>query len=619
MLPSMLTDKAPLITIISVNYNSSDFFRVSIKALERLTCNPWKMVICDNGSKLDDISRLKNLIFPYKNITLLTRFQSVQGSLGHGEALNFLKESIDTPFGVTLDADCIPLMKDWDQFLIDQLDERIKISGTPLAVNTPGLNIKPKDFPLIFLALFETKTFLKLDIDLRPKDISLGQDTGWELREKYSKAGFGGYNLHGQNTRTFKNGRFATTICDEYYTDAKRTNLLCSHLGRGSNPRSGKYTRGKKIRLWHKFYYDSDKKHWLKICEDTIDREIENIARQGNRGLEYAVCPYCGNDNTKKLFSSVDRLNHIPGQWNLVECIECDLVYTNPRPDKIEMLNFYPDSYGPYQDIEEPKTKNDFLVNDKFCFKQKINRQLMRQHFNYFSDQINSSLILKLFTWPLKHRKEINLLPKWPEHPQARALEIGCSHGSRMVALKELGWNVFGIERSPKVAEKARGKGLSVRTGNLDDFDFMNEPFDAIIMNMVLEHMPNPGETVNRISRWLKPNGELLISVPDFNGVESKWFKTYHYGMQVPTHLTHFTPQTLRKTLNGYYCIITHHYFHRDLKAGLEFYIQDHPESIFKNLVKLPRKVFNALAFLFSFFRKSSRMSIRAQKVRLVD
>lgn len=259
----------PVLTIVSVNYNSADFLSVGLKALKKLTINPWKSIICDNGSVFNDFKKLRKCVSDYENVFLLSREQKSIGSIGHGEALNMTTQFIDTPYGVIMDADCIPLIHSWDEMLINMIDSTCKIAGTPLAVNTPKTD-KPKDFPLMFLCVFETETFKKLEIDFRPKDVSKFQDTGWELREKYKGAGFKGHNLFGLNTRSYKEGPFKNTICDEYYSDEHLEKLVCAHFGRGSNPGSGKYGKTTLRRVLDRHLHRKDRKRWLSICERVI-------------------------------------------------------------------------------------------------------------------------------------------------------------------------------------------------------------------------------------------------------------------------------------------------------------------------------------------------------------
>jgi hypothetical protein len=177
------------------------------------------------------IKKISN-VFPIENIeTIETYFKTFpeKGSAGHGAALNFLIDRIDTQYGAIFDADCPPLMKGWDQILIDMLDDHVKIAGTS-AVET---QFRTTTFPLMFACLFDAATFKSLGIDMRPGDISKGQDTGWEMEQKFLDAGYGGRILEGKSTRKYTDGPFGEIVgCDEYYYGGK---IFCCHLGRGSN------------------------------------------------------------------------------------------------------------------------------------------------------------------------------------------------------------------------------------------------------------------------------------------------------------------------------------------------------------------------------------------------
>jgi Glycosyl transferase family 2 len=315
----------PLITILMVNYNSCDFIRLNLKALSRLTKNHFHVLICDNGSTQTDFYRLRWICSAFPNVTLISRLQSSFGSMGHGEALDLLTRYIDTPYGVILDADCIPLIMHWDQLLIDQLMGPIKIIGTPVAHNSPN-NVKPTDFPLMFLCLFETKTFKSLGISFKPKDIAAGQDTGWEMREKYLEGGLKGALLHGENTRSYKDGPLSKTICDEYYSDSKRGEIFCSHLGRGSNPNSGKY----KSQSNAKKAYALDKQAWLNACEEIIEQETSK-----GFGSKSLICDLCGSINSTCLFEAPYSDGIQATFWKLMQCNTCTLTFLDTRQKKI--------------------------------------------------------------------------------------------------------------------------------------------------------------------------------------------------------------------------------------------------------------------------------------------
>lgn len=153
-------------TVVIVNYNTSDFIEVILFALAKLTKNAYKVIICDNGSRYRDKRKLKKFVSRYGNVELFFRKQTTSGSMGHGEALNMLIEKIDAPYGVFLDADATFLKKGGDNILVNQLDDKVKIVGCPVVKNP----IKPPDFPSVYATLFETDKFKSLKIDMLPKN-----------------------------------------------------------------------------------------------------------------------------------------------------------------------------------------------------------------------------------------------------------------------------------------------------------------------------------------------------------------------------------------------------------------------------------------------------------------
>ena len=64
--------------------------------------------------------------------------------------------------------------------------------------------------------------------------------------------------------------------------------------------------------------------------------------------MEMINCPICNNDKFTFLFKSKDYLNNIEGEFDIVRCDNCSLVLTNPRPDKIEIIKYYPENYRAY-------------------------------------------------------------------------------------------------------------------------------------------------------------------------------------------------------------------------------------------------------------------------------
>src|SRR5437016_9709172 len=65
--------------------------------------------------------------------------------------------------------------------------------------------------------------------------------------------------------------------------------------------------------------------------------------------MEWVTCPLCGSAQSQPLFIGRDFLLDLPGEFPVVRCPTCQLVYANPRPTLQSLKFFYPDYYGPYQ------------------------------------------------------------------------------------------------------------------------------------------------------------------------------------------------------------------------------------------------------------------------------
>ncbi|MFA6136372.1 MAG: glycosyltransferase family A protein [Candidatus Paceibacterota bacterium] len=256
-----------------VNFNSSDFIEVNLLALSKLTKNDFRVFICDNGSSKNDIKRLKKISSQYNNVSLFYKKQEINGSIGHAQALNFLLTKIEAPYGCIFDADCVFLKNDWDQILINQINDKIKIIGTQAP------EPKPQDFPIMFGVLFKTKTFKDLNINFLPdKNVSndATKDTGWEMREKFLKAGYLGKVIDMKSTRYYKNGPFTKiSACAEYYLN-EDNQIFASHFGRGSNPFGKRYSTVNIpifSQLINYFRWKKDKQNWIKTALSIIFKQ----------------------------------------------------------------------------------------------------------------------------------------------------------------------------------------------------------------------------------------------------------------------------------------------------------------------------------------------------------
>jgi ubiquinone/menaquinone biosynthesis C-methylase UbiE len=123
-------------------------------------------------------------------------------------------------------------------------------------------------------------------------------------------------------------------------------------------------------------------------------------------------------------------------------------------------------------------------------------------------------------------------------------LDIGTGTGDFILNAKKQGWEVKGTEPNAKAMKRAIKKGLNVAS-SLETIS--KEKFDAITLWHVLEHVPNLQETINMIENMLKPEGVLLVAVPNFRSFDARFYKEFWAAYDVPRHLWHFSGETMGK------------------------------------------------------------------------
>lgn len=123
-------------------------------------------------------------------------------------------------------------------------------------------------------------------------------------------------------------------------------------------------------------------------------------------------------------------------------------------------------------------------------------------------------------------------------------LDIGAGTGDFLVVAKNNGWKIKGIEPGEKPKAIAVNKGVSFAN---DLSELENNSFDIITMWHVLEHVPNLEFQIKELKRLLKPNGTILIAVPNFNSFDANYYGKFWAAFDVPRHLWHFSKTAIDK------------------------------------------------------------------------
>ena len=125
--------------------------------------------------------------------------------------------------------------------------------------------------------------------------------------------------------------------------------------------------------------------------------------------------------------------------------------------------------------------------------------------------------------------------------PSRNLLDIGCGTGDFLLELKKNGWSVNGMEPNNGARAKAEAKLSDSLFSNPDLKDIETSSFHGVSMWHVLEHVPDPKETVSQIGRILTENGVAIIAVPNFNSWDAKHYKENWAAYDLPRHLFHFS------------------------------------------------------------------------------
>jgi len=153
--------------------------------------------------------------------------------------------------------------------------------------------------------------------------------------------------------------------------------------------------------------------------------------------------------------------------------------------------------------------------------------------------------------------------------PPGRVLDVGCGRAALGSAIRELGWQVWGVEQNSEACETARGRLDGLVEADLHDLDRVRagidgRVFDALVFSDVLEHVYDPLQTLETYLSFVRAGGTLLVSVP--NAVvwtnRFQWFfgrvRYADTGIMDRTHIRFFTFRTARELVAASGCRVNH-------------------------------------------------------------
>lgn len=140
-------------------------------------------------------------------------------------------------------------------------------------------------------------------------------------------------------------------------------------------------------------------------------------------------------------------------------------------------------------------------------------------------------------------RDKVSLIEYWSVE-KGSVLDIGAGTGDFLAEAKKQNWKAVGMEPSDKAKALAKQKGICI----IDDYPELEDHFfDVITMWHVLEHVPDLEFQIKELKRLLKPDGTIIIAVPNFKSFDANHYGKFWAAYDVPRHLWHFSKTAMEK------------------------------------------------------------------------
>jgi len=274
----------------------------------------------------------------------------------------------------------------------------------------------------------------------------------------------------------------------------------------------------------------------------------ESTNRSEIRTAPCATCIVCGSEGEFLYGKQQDRIFGTPGEWSLKRCSnrQCVLMWLDPMPLEEDIGKAYANYYthsARDSGSEKSALKRIYLA---------IKREYIAEKFNYRIGPASFPIpwIGKLlYLFPLRRADADEEVRFLRSVPSGRLLDVGCGSGEWLVSMRNLGWDVTGVDSDEDAVYVGRQSGLNVHCGALEQQRLPISSFDAITLQHVIEHVIDPLRTLRECARLLKPDGILVVATPNGSSLGQRIYKENWRGLEPPRHLHVFSPQSMRNLL----------------------------------------------------------------------
>lgn len=148
-------------------------------------------------------------------------------------------------------------------------------------------------------------------------------------------------------------------------------------------------------------------------------------------------------------------------------------------------------------------------------------------------------------------QKSISNEPTTNNQQLKTILDYGCGAGEFVKFISE-DFKTFGFEpneNARKFAQQKSPKTTFLSSPTLSEIE--DGSLDLITLWHVFEHIENQSEMLSVFHRKLKPNGKLIIAVPNHTSYDGQKYKTFWAAYDVPRHIFHFSREGMLRLMNN--------------------------------------------------------------------
>jgi predicted SAM-dependent methyltransferase len=215
------------------------------------------------------------------------------------------------------------------------------------------------------------------------------------------------------------------------------------------------------------------------------------------------ACPICDCKESVLFITTKDFLL-TQEAFKIVSCQGCGFKYTNPRPNKNRIGEYY---------------KFNASVRDK-----------TKEPFGSIAQKANTYKWLRIVSSFYK---------------TGMFLDVGYETTAFMDLFKFAKWNTSGVSLKQLLEKNSNENTVDEESGRGALNGIESESIEVISLWHSLEKIPNLEVLLTELKRILKPNGLIIIATSNPTCLDADYFKEYWEGYNVPRNLYHFSPQDM--------------------------------------------------------------------------